>query len=147
MRKIFLIVFLVSLIFVFACSQDEEAVDVVDDIFDDSPDEVLDDFEDETDIIDDVPDETNEESGEDFFNYIESVNTEFSDGVLYYEILVAKPTPCHEIDLVEEYDDGVLTITLSFVSTDEICAQVITPENITGEFKAESEPDVLVFLD
>lgn len=152
MKKVMLVFLLVSsLLFVFGCSSDDEPVienglpdevndlDEVEIIFD--PD---DDFDDLDDLLDDDFDDFLDEE---FFDHIISVDTEFSDGVLFYELEVLKPTPCHEIVIVEELRNDVLVITLSFVSTAEICAQVITPENISGEFSVDFEPNVLVFLE
>lgn len=151
MKKFILVFLLVlSLLFVFGCSSDDEPV-----VDDDLPGEVDDSngveiiFDPDDELVDEEndlhDDELDDFLDEEFFDYIESVNTEYSDGVLFYDIEVLKPTPCHDIEIVEELRDDVLVITLSFVSTEEMCAQVITPETVSGEFGVDFEPNVLVF--
>ncbi len=77
----------------------------------------------------------------------------YENGKLKYEITVEKPTPCHSLKIdefvMESYPVQIrLEATMEEPEEGQMCAQVITPETITGEIDIGHEPgSVSVFVD
>ena len=122
MRKFGLVFLLLVSLFVFACSSD--------------------DFEDNG-----IPEEA-------FINYeypenVEFVSVDLINDVIKYDLIVIKPTPCHEVEHEAFFiSDDVMEITVNLFDTGEICAQVMTPESLSGEINADSLPaEVRVIVD
>ena len=72
----------------------------------------------------------------------------YEDGVLHYQGVIEKPTPCHEIT-VDESPGGITRIdfTTTMPGLDEICAQVITPEEISNSIEMGKPDTIVVYLD
>jgi hypothetical protein len=83
----------------------------------------------------------------------ENYKISYRDGKLQYELTVDKPTPCHSLAIdefvMESYPVQIrLEVTIQEPEDDQMCAQVITPETITGEMDIGHEPgSVSVVID
>ena len=72
---------------------------------------------------------------------ISHAETQYANEMITYEVTVNKPTPCHEIQHEARVSGlEVLEIIIEIQETDEICAQVITPETITGQIESMQRP-------
>ncbi len=67
----------------------------------------------------------------------------YENGVLEYNALIEKPTPCHKIikdeKIMESYPIQVV-VDLNIKSSDEICIQVISEEKIEGIINTGHKP-------
>lgn len=78
-----------------------------------------------------------------------SISFSYADGVYTYNGTVQKPTPCTSVEsdatILESLPEQV-NVNIDILSSDEICAQVIEEEEISGEFSASKEASIEVFL-
>lgn len=71
-----------------------------------------------------------------------------------FEAIVNKPTPCHVLDydyrVLQEDEKNIVEIQLKIIDTEEVCAQVITPDDISDTFEVVElqgkKPDEVRFV-
>ncbi len=86
--------------------------------------------------------------GVDGLTSLSEFSASYEDGVLYYDAVLDKPTPCHVVEVEETISDVLrVDFVTSVNETDEICAQVITPEEISREVEMEMPMTILVYID
>ena len=70
------------------------------------------------------------------------VEVDYENGILSYSGVVQKPTPCHVLEIEETIltNPTRIRVDISIEETDEICIQVITPEEISGSLEISEEP-------
>ena len=78
---------------------------------------------------------------------------QYENGIVSYRVTVEKPTPCHQIEIVE-MKTGTIPLEVEIeIQTipppdDVICIQVTEIEEISGSIEVESEPErVTIFID
>lgn len=81
----------------------------------------------------------------------ESINLTFTyaDNAFAYNGTVQKPTPCHSVEtdlrIMESFPEQV-ELDINVVPTDEICAQVIDEEELSGEITVSEYASIRVYL-
>ncbi|NTV23975.1 MAG: hypothetical protein HGA85_06430 [Nanoarchaeota archaeon] len=74
-------------------------------------------------------------------------NITYAEGLLSYSLVVEKPTPCHTLELRKSRLGTVppqVSIDVMFVASDKVCAQVISPQKVTGTMKTDKPGIVIV---
>ncbi|MFP4401463.1 MAG: hypothetical protein ACLFPQ_06290 [Candidatus Woesearchaeota archaeon] len=97
----------------------------------------------------DIDDDSNDNGISDVFigeNYEAEDFNVYYDPVkelLRYEATIDKPTPCHTLNvnenILESYPVQIRLVVIAEPS-DMMCADVITPETVTGEIEIDHEP-------
>ncbi len=75
-------------------------------------------------------------------------NVRYSEGRIYYNITVDKPTPCHSINVTESVMESYpvqVGIYMEMIESQGMCAQVITPELVHGSVETQSKPGSITF--
>lgn len=93
------------------------------------------------------------EEDEEEFEEIITANYQYINNNVIFEAIVNKPSPCHDLSydyyVYREQNESIVDIRFVISETDEICAQVITAEDISGEFEVVEligdAPDVIKF--
>jgi hypothetical protein len=79
-----------------------------------------------------------------------NIVTVFQNGSWEYSGIVYAPNSCtsveHDVLIRESFPEQV-SIEIKTMSTQEVCAQVITPKSFSGKFQASSRADISVTLD
>ena len=78
-----------------------------------------------------------------------TLKTTYENGILKYSGTVQMPTPCYklkdETGVLESFPEQV-QIRISIVQTRDICAQVITPKEFSGEARVSEKATISVYL-
>jgi hypothetical protein len=77
------------------------------------------------------------------------IQFEYKDNAYTYTGTVEKPTPCDKVmtdTLIKESYPEQVDLRITITSSDQICAQVISKEDIQGEIKVSSEAVIDVYL-
>ena len=94
---------------------------------------------------------TNNQNSQEFTYANDTLDITFSyDNNAYkYTGIVQKPTPCHEVStevvIRESYPEQV-DLNVDIDNTDQICAQVIEEEEISGEIPVSKDATIQVYL-
>jgi len=76
---------------------------------------------------------------------LERYTATYENGSLQYSIRVAKPTPCHTLEIKKEVMESYpvqirLDVKIKKSDTDRICTQVVTPDQVNGTIETEHQP-------
>jgi hypothetical protein len=79
------------------------------------------------------------------------LSTRYEGGVLKYSLTVELPSPCyiltHETRILESYPEQVhIELKVEDPPSGEVCAQVITQKNFSGEARVSEKAKVSVYL-
>lgn len=81
----------------------------------------------------------------------QSINIAFShhDGAYYYSGMIQKPTPCDTVSsdyvIRESYPEQV-DLNFTIQSSDQICAQVISDEPVSGQIPVSEKAKIQVYI-
>ena len=96
--------------------------------------------------VEDVVNDDNDFYEEDFLE-LKDPYANYGGGFVDFHVTVVKPTPCHEVSYTYNIsDDNILEVLLELRQTDDLCAQVITPELVEGQIDVDEEPNEVNFI-
>ena len=75
---------------------------------------------------------------------VEDVVIEAREDGIAYSFTVLMPTPCHELTVQESVSANEARITLEASAGDEVCAQIITPQEVSGLIETDQQPERFV---
>jgi eight-cysteine-cluster-containing protein len=79
---------------------------------------------------------------------LERYSAAYEEGAVTYSIRVAKPTPCHTLEIRKEIMESYpvqirLNVEVKKEETDRMCAQVITPDEVNGTIETDHKPAMM----
>jgi len=94
-----------------------------------------------------LADKNQERNPEEIFG-IEKFYIDYTEGNVAYDITIVKPTPCYSLsirqDVMESYPAQIrFDITVKGPEEDEMCAQVLTPETLSGSIAVGHKPGLI----